>query len=85
MTVAVDFQNVDIVFGKEQRAALDMIDRGASRDEILAATGSVLGCAGANLTVETGEICVLMGLSGSGTCRRAARCWSGTASAWSTW
>jgi glycine betaine/proline transport system ATP-binding protein len=43
-----------------------MIDRGASRDEILAATGSVLGCAGANLTVETGEICVLMGLSGSG-------------------
>jgi glycine betaine/proline transport system ATP-binding protein len=66
MTVAVDFQNVDIVFGKEQRAALDMIDRGASRDEILAATGSVLGCAGANLTVETGEICVLMGLSGSG-------------------
>jgi len=66
MTVAVDFQNVDIVFGEEQRRALEMIDRGASRDEILAATGSVLGCAGANLTVETGEICVLMGLSGSG-------------------
>jgi glycine betaine/proline transport system ATP-binding protein len=66
MTIAVDFQNVDIVFGEEQRRSLEMIDRGASRDEILAATGSVLGCAGANLTVETGEICVLMGLSGSG-------------------
>jgi glycine betaine/proline transport system ATP-binding protein len=66
MTVAVDFQNVDIVFGEEQRRSLDMIDRGASREEILAATGSVLGCAGANLTVEPGEICVLMGLSGSG-------------------
>lgn len=66
MTVAVDFQNVDIVFGEEQRRSLDMIDRGASREEILAATGSVLGCAGANLTVEAGEICVLMGLSGSG-------------------
>jgi glycine betaine/proline transport system ATP-binding protein len=66
MTVAVDFKDVDIVFGEEQRRALDMIDRGASREEILAETGSVLGCAGANLTVETGEICVLMGLSGSG-------------------
>jgi glycine betaine/proline transport system ATP-binding protein len=66
MTVAVDFKDVDIVFGEEQRRALEMIDRGASREEILAETGSVLGCAGANLTVETGEICVLMGLSGSG-------------------
>jgi glycine betaine/proline transport system ATP-binding protein len=66
MTTAVDFQDVDIVFGKEQGAALAMIDRGATREEILAKTGSVLGCAGANLRVETGEICVLMGLSGSG-------------------
>ena len=66
MTTAVDFQGVDIVFGEQQRAALEMIDRGATRDEILATTGSVLGCAGANLKVETGEICVLMGLSGSG-------------------
>jgi glycine betaine/proline transport system ATP-binding protein len=66
MSTAVDFRDVDIVFGEDQRVALDMIDRGATREEILAATGSVLGCAGANLTVETGEICVLMGLSGSG-------------------
>jgi glycine betaine/proline transport system ATP-binding protein len=66
MTIVVDFQSVDIVFGEEQRRSLEMIDRGASREEILAETGSVLGCAGANLTVETSEICVLMGLSGSG-------------------
>jgi glycine betaine/proline transport system ATP-binding protein len=66
MTIAVDFKDVDIVFGKDQGAALAMIDRGATREEILARTGSVLGCAGANLRVETGEICVLMGLSGSG-------------------
>jgi glycine betaine/proline transport system ATP-binding protein len=66
MTVAVDFQDVDIVFGEEQRRALEMIDRGATREEILAETGSVLGCAGANLRVATGEISVLMGLSGSG-------------------
>lgn len=66
MSVAVEFKNVDIVFGKEQQTALKMIDAGASRAEILAATGAVLGCAGASLTVEQGEISVLMGLSGSG-------------------
>ena len=66
MSVAVEFKNVDIVFGKEQQAALKMIDAGASRAEILDATGAVLGCAGASLTVEHGEISVLMGLSGSG-------------------
>ncbi len=66
MTVAVDFKNVDIMFGTDTREALAMVDRGASRAEILEKTGNVLGCAGANLTVHEGEISVLMGLSGSG-------------------
>ncbi len=66
MTVAVEFRNVDIVFGKDRARALEMIDRGASRDEVLAKTGAVLGCAGASLTVQEGDISVLMGLSGSG-------------------
>ena len=66
MTAAVEFRDVDIVFGKEAAKALAMIDRGATRAEILAETGAVLGCAGCNLTVQEGEISVLMGLSGSG-------------------
>ena len=67
MNVAVEFKDVDIIFGKERRTeALSMIDRGASREEVLAKTGVVLGCADASLTVEEGEISVLMGLSGSG-------------------
>ncbi|MGB3391040.1 MAG: choline ABC transporter ATP-binding protein [Pseudaminobacter sp.] len=66
MSVAVDFRNVDIVFGKARAEALAMIDRGATRAEILEKTGAVLGCAGCNLTVREGEISVLMGLSGSG-------------------
>lgn len=66
MSVAVDFKNVDILFGEDTREALAMVDRGASRAEILDKTGNVLGCAGANLTVQEGEISVLMGLSGSG-------------------
>jgi glycine betaine/proline transport system ATP-binding protein len=63
---AVEFQNIDIIFGKEQAKALSMVDAGATRDQILAETGAVLGAAGVSLGVERGEICVLMGLSGSG-------------------
>ncbi|MEX0923080.1 MAG: choline ABC transporter ATP-binding protein [Rhodovibrionaceae bacterium] len=63
---AVEFKNVDIVFGDEPEAALNLLDQGRTRDEILEATGNVLGVADASLAVEQGEICVLMGLSGSG-------------------
>jgi glycine betaine/proline transport system ATP-binding protein len=63
---AVEFQHVDIVFGRKIDAAISMIDGGGAREEILARTGCVLGAAGINLSVERGELCVLMGLSGSG-------------------
>ena len=65
---AVEFRDVDIVFGAARQVAdaLPMVDAGASRAEILEKTGAVLGCAGASLSVEQGEISVLMGLSGSG-------------------
>jgi glycine betaine/proline transport system ATP-binding protein len=63
---AVVFDNVDIVFGDKQAEALALIDKGATRDEILKTTGVVLGAAGVNLSIEPSEICVLMGLSGSG-------------------
>src|SRR5271168_590675 len=63
---AVQFSQVDIVFGRNLKPALALVDRGATRDEILAETGCVLGAAGISLAVERGEICVLMGLSGSG-------------------
>ena len=57
---------MDILFGGDVGAALDLLDRGADRQEIHDATGSVVGVAGASLAVRPGEICVLMGLSGSG-------------------
>jgi glycine betaine/proline transport system ATP-binding protein len=63
---AVVFEHVDIVFGDRQDEALALVDKGATRDEILKSTGVVLGAAGVDLAVEPGEICVLMGLSGSG-------------------
>ncbi len=65
MTV-VEFKDVDVIFGPKPQPALALLDEGESRETILERTQSVLGVAGANLSVEEGQICVLMGLSGSG-------------------
>ena len=59
-------KDVDILFGGDTGAALGMLDRGGTRQDIHDATGAVVGVAGASLAVQQGEICVLMGLSGSG-------------------
>ena len=66
MTVAVDFQEVCIVFGDKPQTALPLMDAGQERGEIQSETGQVLGVHNCSLTVEEGEILVLMGLSGSG-------------------
>jgi glycine betaine/proline transport system ATP-binding protein len=66
VSIAVEFRNVDIMFGNDTREAVALLDAGKDRADILAKTGSVLGCAGASLVVKEGEISVLMGLSGSG-------------------
>jgi glycine betaine/proline transport system ATP-binding protein len=63
---AVSFNNVSIIFGDKPQSALALADQGKTRDEISAASGHVLGVADASLTIQEGEILVLMGLSGSG-------------------
>lgn len=62
----VEFRNVDIIFGKNPGRALELLDQGLNREEILAETDNVIGVADASIAIEEGEICVLMGLSGSG-------------------
>jgi glycine betaine/proline transport system ATP-binding protein len=66
MTTAIEFRNVDIIFGENVAEARKLAHEGVSRSDILSRTGAVLGATGANLTVNEGEISVLMGLSGSG-------------------
>ncbi|GAB4351604.1 MAG: choline ABC transporter ATP-binding protein [Oricola sp.] len=66
MNKAVTFENVSIVFGSSPHEALPMMDEGRDRAEIQQATGQVLGVHNCDLSVEAGEILVLMGLSGSG-------------------
>ncbi|HVC02870.1 MAG TPA: choline ABC transporter ATP-binding protein [Steroidobacteraceae bacterium] len=82
MSVAIEFQSVDILFcarqGREGRKAvrdaLALLDSGDSRAEIAEKLGVIVGVAGASLSVARGDISVLMGLSGSGksTLLRAA-------------
>lgn len=66
MNLAVDFDNVSIVFGDAPQTALPLMDAGQNRAEIQKATDQVLGVHDCKLQVAEGEILVLMGLSGSG-------------------
>jgi glycine betaine/proline transport system ATP-binding protein len=54
------------VFGDDPKTALDLVRQGMSKQDILARTGQSIGVFDASLTIEAGEIFVVMGLSGSG-------------------
>jgi glycine betaine/proline transport system ATP-binding protein len=63
---AISIRNVDVVFGDHVKQSLALLDKGSTRQEIIDATGDVVGVDNACIEVQEGEICVLMGLSGSG-------------------
>ncbi|MEH6824601.1 MAG: choline ABC transporter ATP-binding protein, partial [Motiliproteus sp.] len=65
-TTAVSIKNLDVVFGKNVKRSLALLDQGMTRQQIIEQTGDVVGVQNANIDVNEGEICVLMGLSGSG-------------------
>ncbi|WP_265581188.1 quaternary amine ABC transporter ATP-binding protein [Methanofollis aquaemaris] len=54
------------IFGKHPSDATALIKEGRSKEEILEKTGQTVGLRDVNLSVEEGEIFVVMGLSGSG-------------------
>ena len=62
----INIENLDVVFGDQTAAATELLDQGKTRQEIIDATGLVVGVDNVSLDVNQGEICVLMGLSGSG-------------------
>ena len=63
---AITIKNLDVVFGKKTKQALKLLDQGKTRQEIIDEIGQVVGVDNVSLSVKEGEICVLMGLSGSG-------------------
>ncbi|GEK91300.1 quaternary amine ABC transporter ATP-binding protein [Alkalibacterium kapii] len=66
MATKVEVQNLVKIFGKKEKQALDLVNKGLSKEEILKKTGATVGVNKANFKVEEGEIFVIMGLSGSG-------------------
>lgn len=63
---AVSIRNLDVIFGDQVAQSLPLLDAGCSRQQIIEQTGAVVGVKNASIDVQQGEICVLMGLSGSG-------------------
>ena len=63
---AITINNLDVVFGDKQQQALALLDQGKSRQQIIDETKQVVGVNNVSLQIKEGEICVLMGLSGSG-------------------
>jgi glycine betaine/proline transport system ATP-binding protein len=66
MEPILELQDVCKVFGDEPEQALQLLDQGLSKDEILERSGQTLGVVNASFAVKRGEIFVIMGLSGSG-------------------
>ncbi len=63
---AITINNLDVVFGDKQQQALALLDKGKSRQQIIDETNQVVGVNNVSLQIKEGEICVPMGLSGSG-------------------
>jgi glycine betaine/proline transport system ATP-binding protein len=66
MDKILEVKNVTKIFGKKRKQALEMVQAGKSKTEILEKTGCTVGVYDASFDVKEGEIFVIMGLSGSG-------------------
>ena len=59
-------ENLYKIFGPSPNRALEMVEQGYHKDDILKETGNTVGVQDANFAIRPGEIFVVMGLSGSG-------------------
>ena len=62
----IRIENLYKVFGTAPQTVMDRVREGQPKDDILAETGHTVGLKEINLTIERGQIFVIMGLSGSG-------------------
>lgn len=59
-------ENLYKIFGDQPEKAMELLQEGQSKASILEKTGMTVGVDNASFTIESGEIFVIMGLSGSG-------------------
>src|SRR5699024_11088296 len=62
----LEVKDLSLIYGSNRRQAMKMHEKGASKDEILQKTRSVVAVNHANFSINDGEIFVIMGLSRSG-------------------
>lgn len=62
----IKVKNLTKVYGRRPRQAVNYLEEGKKKTEILELTGMTVGVSQANFEVKPGEIFVIMGLSGSG-------------------
>ena len=64
--IKIKVEGLTLIFGKRKKDALAMLNKGATKEEILKETDCTIGVNNANFEVYEGEVFVVMGLSGSG-------------------
>ncbi|WP_445238731.1 quaternary amine ABC transporter ATP-binding protein [Lacticaseibacillus paracasei] len=62
----IEVRGLTKIFGKRVNRAKEMLKAGKTKPEILKVTGATVGVDRADFSIKTGEIFVIMGLSGSG-------------------
>ncbi|QNK59655.1 glycine betaine/L-proline ABC transporter ATP-binding protein [Paenibacillus sp. PAMC21692] len=62
----IEARKLTKIFGNDPKKAIPLLDKGWSKDKILAETKLTVGVNQADFSIEEGEIFVIMGLSGSG-------------------
>ncbi|MEA4901411.1 glycine betaine/L-proline ABC transporter ATP-binding protein [Desulfitobacterium sp.] len=66
MGVKIEVKNLIKIFSFQPQKALQLLNQGLNKEQILKETGLTVGINNMNFTVNEGEIFVIMGLSGSG-------------------
>jgi glycine betaine/proline transport system ATP-binding protein len=66
MSTMLEVQNLYKVFGPSPKEAFPLMEQGLDKDKIFEQTGLTVGVKDVSLTINEGEIFVIMGLSGSG-------------------
>jgi len=64
--VKIKVEEVTKIFGPQPKKALKLLQQGQDKETIHAETGMTVGVSNASFEIRTGEIFVIMGLSGSG-------------------
>ena len=62
----IEIKNIFKIFGSDPQSVLPMVQKGATKEEVLEETGHTVGLDNVSISIEEGETFVCMGLSGSG-------------------